>query len=211
MKKTFCILSICLIVNPWLLTHANADTKKHKKSAHQCMKGATKETTMALPVSPKEPDQQESHANPPFLSFDRLSGTMAFTSDYVFRGISQTEDLPAVQGWLTYTFPLGFYLNAWGSNVKFTGNTDATLELDTIVGIHNDIGDNFTYDLNLARYNYPRSHSNNYDEVNSVFNFYFLQLGLSYSGNVYNTHAHGAYYNGGINYDIPPQYIFNLN
>ena len=134
---------------------------------------------------------------------------MAFTTNYVFRGISQTSNLPAVQGSLTYTFPIGIYLNMWGSNVKFANST-ASIEIDTILGIRRSIGENFTYDINIDRYNYPSQSNLAYNELNTLFNYHFLQAGVSYSSNVYNSHNSGLYINGGINYQIPQKWAFNL-
>lgn len=142
----------------------------------------------------------------PYPLQKNISGTLAFVSNYVFRGVSQTRNLPALQGGLTYTTPYNFYGNLWGSNVRFE-DTSATLEFDTILGYRNTYGDDFAYDLNLARYNYPGARYLNYNEANGIFNFKFIQFGVSYSANVYNVHQSGTYYTGGINYDIPSQWI----
>ena len=141
---------------------------------------------------------------------DGISGTMGLYTNYIFRGNSQSTNLPAVQGGINYTFPIGFYLSLWASNVKFT-DTTASVEVDTGVGYANQIGDNFTYNLSYVRYNYPGATILEYNEFLAVLNFYFLQAGLGYSGNVYNSHKSGTYYNGGINYNIPPKYVFNMN
>jgi len=138
-----------------------------------------------------------------------LSGTLAFVTNYVFRGNSQSRNLPAVQGGLTYNTPINFYFNLWGSNVSYVG-TPASIELDTIVGYRNTYGDNFAYDINLARYNYPGYKTYNYNELNTVATLYFLQAGISYSGNVYGLHSSGTYYSGGINYDIPAKYALGI-
>ena len=64
-----------------------------------------------------------------------LSATATFTTDYVFRGISQTSENPAVQGSFDATYGI-FYLGMWGSNLDFGGNgfggdvADNEIELD---------------------------------------------------------------------------------
>lgn len=141
-----------------------------------------------------------------------LTGNFDITSNYMFRGISNSNNLPAVQGGFTYTFSsTGVYFNLWGSNVYFPdtqGNT-ATLELDTIAGIANPIGDHFKYNLSLARYNYPKS-SSSYPEVIGSAQWYFLTALIGHSSNIYGYHDNGTYYNVGINYDIPPPYFFQF-
>src|SRR3982751_6029953 len=89
-----------------------------------------------------------------------LTGNFDITTNYVFRGISNSNNNPAFQGGLTYTFlTSGIYFNVWGSNVDFVDAYDnqATVEADTIVGISNSINDNWSYDVNFDRYNYPKA------------------------------------------------------
>ncbi len=54
-----------------------------------------------------------SHAEP------TLTGNFSLTSDYLFRGISQTNEGMALQGGLTLTAESGFYVSTWGSNISF--------------------------------------------------------------------------------------------
>ena len=212
MKKAFALLSIGILTSIALSTEAATCCKKHHKKwktcciKHDacCVKRTAPSKEMNLAAQPKPIT-----GDPNFNFFERVSGSLAFTTNYVFRGISQTSNLPAVQGGLTYTFPIGIYLNAWGSNVKFTDST-ANIEIDTILGIRQSIGDNFTYDINIDRYNYPGASATAYNELNTLFNYRFLQAGVSYSGNVYNAHTSGLYINGGINYQIPQKFVFDL-
>ena len=53
-----------------------------------------------------------------------LSATATFTTDYVFRGISQTQEIPAVQGEFDATYGI-FYPGIWSSSVDFGGNGSA--------------------------------------------------------------------------------------
>ena len=48
-----------------------------------------------------------------------FSSTITATSDYDFRGVSQTGKDPALQLSLDYAFDSGFYAGLWGSNVDF--------------------------------------------------------------------------------------------
>ena len=70
-----------------------------------------------------------------------LAGTVAVTSDYKFRGISQGERNFAPQGSLTVTGPDGFYVSAWASQVDFTpgSSNDPQVELDIYGGKHTDL------------------------------------------------------------------------
>jgi len=143
-----------------------------------------------------------------------VTGTFDITNNYVFRGISNSDNNPAVQGGFTYTFAsTGIYFNLWGSNVDFLDphNHVATVEFDTIAGIANDVGKDFHYDINIDRYNYPRASSASYDELITALTYKIFTATLGYSTNVYGSHKKGTYYNGAINYDVTPKYALNLN
>ena len=48
-----------------------------------------------------------------------LSFNVGVTSNYVFRGISQTHGKPAIQGGIDYLHPSGFYVGAWASSITW--------------------------------------------------------------------------------------------
>jgi hypothetical protein len=75
----------------------------------------------------------EDDSNYPYDSAHPISANLTVASDYVFRGISQTNHLPALQGGFDWRPPSGFFASMWGSNVQLPGST-ATLQLDGYVG-----------------------------------------------------------------------------
>jgi uncharacterized protein (TIGR02001 family) len=79
-----------------------------------------------------------------------LSANVAVTSNYVFRGFTQTDDGAALQGGLDYAHETGLYAGVWGSNV------DKGLEYDLYAGYAGSVGD-FGYDLAYLTYNYTDS------------------------------------------------------
>jgi uncharacterized protein (TIGR02001 family) len=52
------------------------------------------------------------------LSQSPFAYNVGITSDYIFRGITQTTHSPALQGGVDYTHTSGLYLGGWASNVK---------------------------------------------------------------------------------------------
>ena len=59
-----------------------------------------------------------------------FSANVSFVSEYYFRGISQNDDAPALQGGFDYSLPLGkdgtsFYAGVWGSSVDFNENASS--------------------------------------------------------------------------------------
>ena len=63
-----------------------------------------------------------------------FSANVGFTTDYIFRGISQTSGNPAVQGGIDYAHASGLYAGVWGSNVSwisdFNAGVSSSPELD---------------------------------------------------------------------------------
>jgi len=102
-----------------------------------------------------------------------FEGSITTTTDYVFRGISQSNEKPAVQAGLTWSHDSGIYLGFWGSSVDYADGDDSTTEMDAFIGYASSIGD-FSYDIGFTHYFYPGTDRRlNYD-------FSEVILGLSY-------------------------------
>lgn len=90
-----------------------------------------------------------------------VSVNVGFTTDYIFRGISQTSASPAIQGGVDYAHDSGFHAGVWASNVSwisdFTPGISSSLEVDTYFGFGNSFAEDFSYDVGYVRYNYPGS------------------------------------------------------
>lgn len=80
-------------------------------------------------------------------------------SDYRYRGISQTQLEPAVQGGIDLTLPQGFYLGTWASSIKWIDEFggDAHAELDFYGGWKGEVGAGLTLDVGALRYQYPNA------------------------------------------------------
>jgi uncharacterized protein (TIGR02001 family) len=103
-----------------------------------------------------------------------VTGTLAATSEYMFRGI-ETSEGAAVQGSLNYAHETGFYATAWGSNVDETlGST----ELDVYGGWSGDVGP-VTLDVGAIQYLFLET-----NEDNAIDNTDYLELygGVSIAG-----------------------------
>lgn len=95
-----------------------------------------------------------------------FTGNIGLFSDYIFRGISQTNSKPAIQGGFDYAHSSGFYAGVWGSSISWLTDagaglqvaTSSQLELDTYFGFKNSFADDFTYDIGFLRYNYPATY-----------------------------------------------------
>ena len=84
-----------------------------------------------------------------------ISGAATITSDYRFRGVSQSDEGLAVQGGITISHESGFYVGTWGSNLAGWGTFGGTnMELDLIAGYKFGVGEG-TLDTGLVWYMYP--------------------------------------------------------
>lgn len=86
--------------------------------------------------------------------FDIAFG-VAFTSDYVLRGISQSNRKPAVQGYFEGRYNINdmiqLYAGIWGSSIA---SYNASAEIDPSAGVRFTFG-NFGLDLGYVYYYYP--------------------------------------------------------
>lgn len=73
------------------------------------------------PTAPAQKDTQQAAPKPVVT----LTGNLAVTSNYVFRGLTQTDGKPAVQGGIDLTFTNGFYLGTWLSNISWYTDQNA--------------------------------------------------------------------------------------
>lgn len=90
-----------------------------------------------------------------------LSFNAAVTSDYVYRGFSQTDEGPAIQGGFDLTAG-NFYAGGWASTVDFGDNTDA--EIDFYGGVRwESVG--FAWDVGAIIYTYAPGANSSYDFV----------------------------------------------
>lgn len=84
-----------------------------------------------------------------------VGGTAALTSDYVWRGTTQSNEDPALQAGFRAATDAGAYVQAWGSSVEFAPGTRASTEVDLVLGWAGALNDALALDINLTRYWYP--------------------------------------------------------
>lgn len=129
------------------------------------------------------------------------------TSDYVFRGISQSSEKIAFQPSVTVEHESGFYGYVWGSNVDFdTPGDGINVEVDYSLGWAGDVADGVNLDLSAVRYTYPGSNSgfgidyNEYIGKVTLSDNWFALIG--YTDDYVNSSESAIYYQVGGGWDI---------
>jgi uncharacterized protein (TIGR02001 family) len=122
----------------------------------------------------------------PAASGWQSSGNLTYVSDYLFRGISQTNEGMALQGSLTLAHTDGWYVSSWASNIRFG---EGSMELDLLAGRKWALNDDITLDLGLMQYRYPQGHNSsngfNYWEAYSKLGVGQWTFGLALTDNYF--------------------------
>ncbi len=99
-----------------------------------------------------------------------FESNVALSSEYIWRGLPQTNGEPAISGGFDIAGDNGLYFGTWASNVEW--GDDSALELDWYAGYSNELESGITYDIGYLAYTYPGEEDLDFEEI---------YLGLSYS------------------------------
>ena len=139
-----------------------------------------------------------------------FSGNTTLTSDYVWRGSTQTQGDPAAQAGFKLAGDSGLYASAWGSNVDFGPTIDADTELDFTVGWGKQLNADWAVDINVLRYQYPSTTVDlNWTELNGTVTYrdnYWASVGWSNEALGYD--AHGTYVQVGAKFPVNDRFRF---
>jgi uncharacterized protein (TIGR02001 family) len=138
-----------------------------------------------------------------------FSANLGATSNYVWRGVTQTSDSGALSGGLDYAHDSGFYVGTWASSVDF--KDDTTAEVDLYGGFAGE-GGGLGYDVGVIHYAYPGGVDLDFTEIYGSLSFGPVTGGINYivdsevtddSGN--NTFIDGdIYYYVGASFEVAP-------
>ena len=113
-----------------------------------------------------------------------ISGNVALATDYVYRGISQTNEEATIQGGFDVEGESGFYAGIWGSNIAF----DGSVEIDVYAGYAGEFTEDLGFDVGVLHYEYPNDagpNDSSFDEVYGSLGYKDLTVGINYSNDFY--------------------------
>ncbi|MEJ2576405.1 MAG: TorF family putative porin [Gammaproteobacteria bacterium] len=115
------------------------------------------------------------------LAQAELSANIGVASNYVWRGVTQTDDSAAISGGIDWSHDSGFYVGTWASNVDF-GPGSGEVEWDIYGGYGGEFGD-FGYDVGYNYYAYPDTDDADFGDIYGSLSWKWLSGGLYYTVN----------------------------
>jgi uncharacterized protein (TIGR02001 family) len=143
-----------------------------------------------------------------------ISANVSLASDYIWRGVSQTNEKPAISGGFDYSHdfePVSWYIGTWASNVDptfFGGRHSPSTELDLYTGLSGDLGD-FSYDAGWLRYFYPGGSVNDTTEWHLGGGWKWFGATYYYSKDWFGTDDDASRIEGTFDYDLPYEISFS--
>jgi uncharacterized protein (TIGR02001 family) len=195
---------------------------------------ATLASLSALPMLAAAADAAPAAPAPAYT----VTTNVMLTSDYYFRGITQTWHKPAIQGGADFSHTNGLYAGVWGSNVS--NNTypgGSALEFDYYGGYNGKITDDWGYTVGGHGYYYPGANNNKafnatpasadqkYDsfELNAGLSWKFVSVKYSYfltdwfgwnnntSGTFSGNTKGTGYLEANVAYEFSPSWTLNVH
>jgi uncharacterized protein (TIGR02001 family) len=141
-----------------------------------------------------------------------ITANVSLVSDYRYRGISQSNLRPAIQGGFDYAHESGFYIGNWNSSIAWVNNlspaVSSSVEMDFYAGVKKElIGEGFASDLGVLQYYYPTSGNftspnvnPNTTEIYAAQNYTFgpvtgfLKFSYAVTNTFGNQNSSGSYY-----------------
>lgn len=115
------------------------------------------------------------------------TGNVSLVSDYVFRGVSQTQGKPTAQATLDFSHVSGAYLGLFGSGVSNAAyNNGGGAEIDLYGGYRHTLGENRNIDIGLVSYWYPGAH---YSGAGRDIRYHTQDLKLGWNEGAVNVYA----------------------
>lgn len=150
-----------------------------------------------------------------------MTFNVGVTTDYRYRGISQSRRGPALNGGADYTHsPTGLYAGTWASTINWINDTavnNAPVEIDLYAGKRGELGGGLTYDVGGLYYYYPNNdlptNANTFELYGQVgFGPAYLKYSHALTDTFGNADSKNSYYvDAGVNQELTDGYVLNLH
>ena len=140
---------------------------------------------------------------------DTLSANVSVTNNYIWRGLTQTENEAAVQGGIDWASDGGFYVGTWVSNVNYGPSDVYSYEHDIYAGYAFSAG-GLDFDIGYLYYNYDKEADFDFGEVYGTIGFGGFSFGLWVLTNTEADEGPGQDFSAGKTYYVSADYGFEL-
>jgi uncharacterized protein (TIGR02001 family) len=89
-----------------------------------------------------------------------ITANIGVVSNYIFRGLTQTWDKPALQAGVDYSHADGWYAGVWGSSISDKQFADGWAEFDLSGGYNGKFNDDWSWTVGIASAYYPSANYN---------------------------------------------------
>jgi uncharacterized protein (TIGR02001 family) len=149
----------------------------------------------------------------------KMSANVGVVTEYFFRGITQSDKKPALQGGFDFAHNSGVYVGTWGSSVDFDAGTEETVEVDLYGGWSGELGSSkVKLDVGAIYYWYPGSNGPGtvdyefweiYAGLSKDFGVASASAKVSFSPDYFAESGDATYIDLGV--DVPLGKYFTLN
>lgn len=103
-------------------------------------------------------------------AFAEVTANVGVSNNYLWRGLTQSNNEAQVSGGIDYANESGFYLGTWASNVQYASDDGYSYEHDVYLG-YSGGDDDFSYDVGYLYYNYDDSQKFDFGEIYGTIGF----------------------------------------
>ncbi len=140
----------------------------------------------------------------------QFSATVAATTDYDFRGVTQTDEDPALQASVDFEHEQGFYAGAWASKVDFLDCCNENVEVDWYAGYAWDYRD-VSFDVGYNLYSYPGADDLDYGEFYVGAAYGDGELYYWYTDDFFGLGESAFYLEGNYSIALPEEFSLDLH
>ena len=113
------------------------------------------------------------------LNAAEIESNFALTNDYIWRGMTQTDEGVAYSGGVDVSGDNGAYAGIWGSKVDFGPDDDADMEIDAYFGYTDESARGISFDVGYISYNYPGEADLDFEEIYVGLGYKWVGLTIS--------------------------------
>ena len=113
------------------------------------------------------------------------TGSAALTSDYIFRGVTQSNSDPAIQAGFEFASESGWYAGTWGSSISWLSDLSAigaeissSVEIDAYGGYRGKFSDTVSYDVGAIYYWYPGDFPSGFNDADTTEIYFGIGVGI---------------------------------